>query len=238
YVVGAVGSICGGKRLNISKLELARNYEQQIDALLSEGVDGILCETFYSLDEIRIALHSVRKYSDIPVICQFAVDQVGRTQDGFLVAEAFSVLRNEGADILGFNCHSGPQGIMSVMEQLDVPLSVPLSVYPNAGLADYVDGHYVYGASPEYFGECAKSFVDLGTRLLGGCCGTTPDHIAAISKALNRLQPPPLASKEALSKESFQVAEQIADEGERGNGRHTSEPNIVDLVKERHTVIV
>lgn len=197
-----------------------------------------MCETFYSLDEIRIALHSVRKYSDIPVICQFAVDQVGRTQDGFLVAEAFSVLRNEGADILGFNCHSGPQGIMSVMEQLDGPLSVPLSVYPNAGLADYVDGHYVYGASPEYFGECAKSFVDLGTRLLGGCCGTTPDHIAAISKALNRLQPPPLASKEALSKESFQVAEQIADEGERGNGRHTSEPNIVDLVKERHTVIV
>lgn len=105
------------------------------------------------------------------------------------------MLRNEGADILGFNCHSGPQGIMSVMEQLDGPLSVPLSVYPNAGLADYVDGHYVYGASPEYFGECAKSFVDLGTRLLGGCCGTTPDHIAAISKALNRLQPPPLASK-------------------------------------------
>ncbi len=238
YVVGAVGSICGGKRLNISKLELSRNYEQQIDALLSEGVDGILCETFYSLDEMRIALHSVRKYSDIPVICQFAVDQVGRTQDGFLVAEAFSTLRNEGADILGFNCHSGPQGIMSVMEQLDGPLSVPLSVYPNAGLADYVDGHYVYGASPEYFGECATSFADLGTRLIGGCCGTTPDHIAAISKALNNVQPPPLASIEALSTESIHVVEQTANEGGRGNGRHASEPNIVDLVKERHTVIV
>ncbi|QDY83193.1 bifunctional homocysteine S-methyltransferase/methylenetetrahydrofolate reductase [Paenibacillus polymyxa] len=238
YVVGAVGSICGGKRLNISKLELSRNYEQQIDALLSEGVDGILCETFYSLDEMRIALHSVRKYSDIPVICQFAVDQVGRTQDGFLVAEAFSTLRNEGADILGFNCHSGPQGIMSVMEQLDGPLSVPLSVYPNAGLADYVDGHYVYGASPEYFGECATSFADLGTRLIGGCCGTTPDHIAAISKALNNVQPPPLASLEALSTESIHVVEQTANEGGRGNGRHASGPNIVDLVKERHTVIV
>ncbi|MGM1020735.1 MAG: bifunctional homocysteine S-methyltransferase/methylenetetrahydrofolate reductase [Bacillota bacterium] len=240
YVVGAVGSICGGKRLNISKAELARNYDQQIDALLSEGVDGILCETFYSLDEVRIALRGVRKYSSIPVICQFAVDQVGRTQDGFSVAEAFTVLRNEGADILGFNCHSGPQGIMSVMKQLDGSLSVPLSVYPNAGLADYVDGHYVYGASPEYFGECAASFVELGTRIIGGCCGTTPEHISAISKALNGLQPPPLAPRELLPDGPVIVAEpeQIAREGEQGNGRNASEPNIVELVKERHTVIV
>lgn len=243
YVVGAVGSICGGKRLDISKLELARNYDQQIDALLSEGVDGIVCETFYSLDEIRIALHGVRKYSDIPVICQFAVDQIGRTQDGFLVAEAFSMLRDEGADILGFNCHSGPQGIMSVMERLGGPLSVPLSVYPNAGLADYVDGHYVYGATPAYFGECAASFIELGTRLIGGCCGTTPDHIAAISKALSGVQPPPLAPlapKETLLKESIHVAEQepIAAERERGNGRIARKPNIVETVKERHTVIV
>lgn len=240
YVVGAVGSICGGKRLSISKLELARNYDQQIDALHSEGVDGILCETFYSLDEMRIALHSVRKYSDIPVICQFAVDQVGCTLDGFLIAEAFSVLRDEEADILGFNCHSGPQGIMSVMEQLEGPLSVPLSVYPNACLADYVDGHYVYGATPEYFGECAASFVDLGTRLIGGCCGTTPDHIAAISQALSGLRPPPLAPKEVLLKESIHVAEPepIAKESIHGNDRHASKPNIVEMVKERHTVIV
>ncbi|MNS04670.1 Bifunctional homocysteine S-methyltransferase/5,10-methylenetetrahydrofolate reductase [compost metagenome] len=239
YVIGTVGSIRGGKRINVSNKELRRYYEQQISALLGEQVDGILLETFFDLDEMRIAQEIVRKNSDLPVICQFAVDSIGRTIDGYSIMDAFSILRQEGADVLGFNCHSGPKGIMGVIAKLNGPLDVPLSVYPNAGLADYVDGEYIYGATPEYFGQSAISFADLGARLIGGCCGTTPDHIAAMAAVIKNYTPAPLAENSVLSQESVPVivAEHVAEEREVPGGRPEG-PSIVDFVKERHTIIV
>lgn len=239
YVVGAVGSIRGGKRVNVSTKELKRYFEQQISALLDEQVDGILLETFFDLKEMRIAQEIVRKLSDVPVICQFAVDNIGRTIDGFPIVDAFSILRQEGADVLGFNCHSGPKGIMSVMSNLHGPLEVPLSVYPNAGLADYVDGEYIYGATPEYFGQNVVSFAELGARLVGGCCGTTPEHIAAMDAAVKNYTPIPLAETSVLTREAAVqiVAEHLVEEREIPGGPSEG-PTIVDLVRERHTIIV
>ncbi|MFD3258623.1 bifunctional homocysteine S-methyltransferase/methylenetetrahydrofolate reductase [Paenibacillus lentus] len=239
YVAGAVGSIRGGKRVNVSVQELNQYYEQQISALLTEDVDALLFETFYDLEEMRIALGKARKFTPIPVICQFAVDQLGRTLDGYSIRDAFGILRQEGADVLGFNCHSGPKGIMSVMEGLNGPLDIPLSVFPNAGLADYIDGEYVYGATPEYFGECAVSFADLGARLIGGCCGTTPEHISAIAEALSNYAPKPLPEGAVLpaTRPSI-IVEERKEQIREISGGQDSEPSIVELVKERHTVIV
>ncbi|MFB5759440.1 bifunctional homocysteine S-methyltransferase/methylenetetrahydrofolate reductase [Paenibacillus medicaginis] len=238
YVVGAMGSIYGAKRINITSQELKRNFDQQITALLAEGVDGMLLETFYELEEMRTALRCIRAYSNLPVICQFAVDQVGMTRDGFSIKEAFAVLLEEGADVLGFNCHSGPQGIMSVVEALNGPLEVPLSVFPNAGLADYVDGQYVYGAGPKYMAECAISFADRGARLIGGCCGTTPEHIAAIAAALQGYVPAALPDTPA--EETIRPTVLVNENGaeDQAAGAPPQEPTIVDLVKRRHTVIV
>lgn len=238
YVAGAVGSIRGGKRVNVTAQELGRYYEQQIAALLTEGVDGLLFETFYDLSEMRIALGRARKLTDIPVVCQFAVDQVGRTLDGHTIADAFGILRSEGADMLGFNCHSGPKGIMSVMSELGGPLDVPLSVFPNAGLADYVDGEYVYGAAPEYFGECAVSFAELGARLIGGCCGTTPEHIAATAEALREYRVTPLSEGKPLPEPRERAVVGDAGEDAPRGSRYVQGPTITELVKERHTVIV
>lgn len=239
YVAGAVGSIRGGKRVNVSVQELNQFYEQQISALLTEDVDALLFETFYDLEEMRIALGKARKSTPIPIICQFAVDQLGRTLDGYSIKEAFGILREEGADILGFNCHSGPKGIMSVMEDLNGPLDIPLSVFPNAGLADYVDGEYVYGATPEYFGESAVSFADLGARLIGGCCGTTPEHISAIAGALSNYAPKSLQEGAALPLVRPSIIVEEPEELVKDSfGGQTSDPSIVELVKERHTVIV
>lgn len=241
YVAGAVGSIRGGKRADVSVQELSRYFEEQISALLTEGVDALLFETFYDLEEMRIALQKARKLTDIPAICQFAVDQVGRTLDGYSITEAFGTLRQEGADVFGFNCHSGPKGIMNVMNMLDGPLNIPLSVFPNAGLADYVDGEYIYGATPKYFGDCALSFADLGARLIGGCCGTTPEHIAAISQALQKYVPRPLSEGRELplTQASIVIAEreQISN-NEASIDQSTDVPSIVEMVKDRHTVIV
>ncbi|WP_068616759.1 bifunctional homocysteine S-methyltransferase/methylenetetrahydrofolate reductase [Paenibacillus tuaregi] len=239
YVVGAVGSIRGGKRVNVSGKELQRYFEQQISALLGEDVDGILLETFFDLNEMRTALEIVRRGSNVPVICQFAVDNIGRTIDGYPIADAFAILRQEGADVLGFNCHSGPKGIMSVMSRLGGPLDVPLSVYPNAGLADYVDGEYIYGATPEYFGSSAQSFADLGARLIGGCCGTTPEHVSAMSAAVKDYAVKPLSETSVLTRESVQVliAEHLEEERQIGGGR-SEEPTLVDVVNDRHAIIV
>ncbi|MDP4096828.1 bifunctional homocysteine S-methyltransferase/methylenetetrahydrofolate reductase [Paenibacillus sp. P96] len=238
YVVGAMGSIYGAKRINITDQELKRNFDQQITALLAEGVDGMLLETFYELEEIRTALQCIRTYSDLPVICQFAVDQVGMTRDGFSINEAFAVLRGEGADVLGFNCHSGPQGIMSVVETLNRPLDVPLSIFPNAGLADYVDGRYVYGAGPEYMAECAIAFADRGARLIGGCCGTTPGHIAAIATALQGYAPAALPEAPEVGRVRPTVLVNDHEQQDIVGGGSPQEPTLVDLVKQRHTVIV
>ncbi|MBE9912669.1 bifunctional homocysteine S-methyltransferase/methylenetetrahydrofolate reductase [Paenibacillus donghaensis] len=232
YVVGAVGSIRGGKRTNVSTGELKKYFEQQIQAILTEGADGILLETFYDVEELVLALSIARRLTDAPVICQFAVEDVARTLDGYTMPEAFRIMQQEGADCIGFNCRTGPNGIMSAMKTLGGHLPAPMSVYPNAGVADYVDGEYQYGAGPEYFGQMAVKFADLGSRLIGGCCGTTPAHIAAIAGALEGYVPESIAY-EPIPEQAAPVVihEHLKPEEKR-------EPTLVDLVKQRHTVIV
>ncbi|CAH1190816.1 Bifunctional homocysteine S-methyltransferase/5,10-methylenetetrahydrofolate reductase [Paenibacillus auburnensis] len=235
YVVGAVGSIRAGKRANLSSSELKRFYAQQFSALLEEQPDGILLETFYDVEELHLALRAVRKLSGLPVICQLAVDETARTLDGLTLPEAFRILEQDGADIIGFNCRTGPNGIKRALKSLQGSLTLPASVYPNAGIADYVDGQYRYGASPEYFGQMAPVFADMGCRIIGGCCGTTPQHIAEISAALRGYVPQPLPEPAVKrSTESITVHEPLGEDRDRNGG----EPNLVDLVKERHTVIV
>lgn len=234
YVVGAVGSIRAGKRANLSSSELKKYFGQQITALLEEDVDGIMLETFYDVEEMHLALKTVRKHSSVPVICQFAVDETARTLDGLTLPEAFRILEDDGADIIGFNCRTGPMGIKRALGTLQGSLTLPVSIYPNAGIADYVDGQYKYGASPEYFGQMAMTFAEMGSRIIGGCCGTTPQHIAEISKALADYVPTALPEPTVKPVERITVIEHLNDDAERNGG----EPALVDLVKERHTVIV
>lgn len=234
YVLGAVGSIRAGKRANLSSVELKKYFGQQITALLEEDVDGIMLETFYDVEELHLALRTVRKHSSLPVVCQLAVDDTARTLDGLTLPEAFRILENDGADIIGFNCNTGPNGIKRALQTVQGDLVLPASVYPNAGVADYVDGEYRYGASPEYFGQMALTFADMGARIIGGCCGTTPQHIAEISSALQGYIPQPLPEPKPRTVERVTIAEHFGEE----EGNVDREPNLVDLVKERHTVIV
>ncbi|WP_336772590.1 bifunctional homocysteine S-methyltransferase/methylenetetrahydrofolate reductase [Paenibacillus sp. MMO-58] len=248
YVVGAVGSIRAGKLKDVRTSEVGHAFERQLDALLAEGVDGILFETFYDFDEMRLALELARKHTQLPVICQFAVENVGRTQDGTGLLDAFALLKDEGADVVGFNCRSGPNGIMRAVESIGGPVELPLSIFPNAGIPDYVDGKYKYSAGPEYFAETALQFADRGARIIGGCCGTTPEHIAAMAKALKDYAPESVAaatvaitdSPEAevivIEAEPAEVVKNASEE--RADTPIIPEPSLVDTVKVRHTVIV
>ena len=189
WVLGAVGPFRTGPGRTAPGANVRRrDYEEQLGALLGAGVDGLILETFYDLEELSLVLRLARKRSDLPVICQFAVEDPARTPDGVPLAEAFRRLIGEGADVVGLNCRGGPSAMIRAFAELP-RLGVPFSVFPNAGLPDYVDGRVVFSAPPEYFGETARTFADLGVRLIGGCCGTTPAHIAAVAAALKEYAP-------------------------------------------------
>jgi len=234
YVVGTVGSIRDGKRGNVRTLQLTDALHRQIHALLSEGVDGLLFETFHDLDEMMLALRIAREETNVPIICQFAAEDSGRTVDGYTLDDAFNQLLHEGADIVGFNCRSGPNGILKLIDGIASD-KLDYSVYPNAGAASYQDGKYEYSAGPEYFATMSQQFADRGARLIGGCCGTTPEHIEAMAKALNGYIPSvPVVSPVRKRIESSEV---ITVQAKWGSARRNEE-NILKKVKERHTVIV
>ncbi|TJY43262.1 bifunctional homocysteine S-methyltransferase/methylenetetrahydrofolate reductase [Cohnella pontilimi] len=238
YVVGAIGANRAGRRRNLRTSSIKRDFEEQIGALLAANPDGLLLETFFDFEEMSMALALIRKRSDLPVICQFAVENAARTADGVPLADAFARLKDEGADVIGFNCRSGPNAILRAMETIPADLGAPLSVFPNAGIPDYVDGEVIYSASPEYFAASAIRFADLGSRLIGGCCGTTPEHIAAIAGALKTYIPGAAASAPAAAPAARPVLTAEPAEPPVSGGTGEQEPSLVELVRRRHTVIV
>lgn len=256
FVVGALGSIRAGKRENIHTSQVARDYEEQLSALLEEGIDGLMFETFYDLEEMRLALHIARRLDQqVPIICQFAVEDSDRTKDGVRLTESFRILHLEGADVVGLNCRMGPNGLLRAMEQVDGRERFPLSAFPNAGMPDYVDGRYNFVASADYMADSAVRFAKLGARIVGGCCGTTPHHIRVMAEAIANLDPtelPPVQEIEApiySGTESYaplKVVDGVDVELEINEAAENSwssyddnrQENIIDLVKRRHTVIV
>ncbi|EFM12946.1 homocysteine S-methyltransferase [Paenibacillus curdlanolyticus YK9] len=242
YVVGAVGPIRAARRKGVRTATVRTALSQQIGFLLDEGVDGILLETFLDMEEMLLALRAVRQSSNVPVICQFAVEDGGSTQDGVRLFEAFSRLQGEGADVVGFNCRTGPNGIMRSIDALDGASQLPFSVFPNAGIPDYVDGQYTYSATPAYFAATARRFADHGARVIGGCCGTTPEHIAAIAAALDgyvpALQGATVLDKPAAPHDSGPSVSVSSAPVPPAAPPEAEEPSIVALVRQRHTVIV
>ncbi|SDM95135.1 homocysteine S-methyltransferase [Paenibacillus sp. yr247] len=231
YVVGAIGSIRAGKRKNVRTVDVEEALREQIGILLDSPVDGLLLETFYDLEELQLALRIIRSMSELPVICQFANEGTGSTQDGVPLQEAFKRLRDDGADVIGFNCRVGPNGILRSLEKLAPLAGIPFSAFPNAGLPDYVDGHYTYAATPQYFAESAMRLADLGARIIGGCCGTTPEHIAAVANALQGYVPaaPGTASAQAV---------RVIEPAPAKPAPPAVKPSLLEIVKQRKTVIV
>ncbi|MBX3148446.1 MAG: bifunctional homocysteine S-methyltransferase/methylenetetrahydrofolate reductase [Gemmatimonadales bacterium] len=190
-VVGAIGPL--GVRLEpfgetaVSEAEAA--FARQAAGLVAGGVDGFILETFSDLEEARAALTGIRRVSSLPIVVQMTVGQDGRTAYGS-EPEAFGpALEAAGADVIGVNCSVGPQTILEVVERLAPIVRVPISAQPNAGLPREVGDRKIYMASPEYMAEYARRMVEAGARFVGGCCGTTPDHIKTIKSYVKSVAP-------------------------------------------------
>ncbi len=161
-------------------------YREQAAALAEAGVDLFVLETFHGTGEIDQAVQAVRSISDLPVIAQVTVTEDGVTPFGQDVEEFTEQLAQTGADAVGINCTCGPKPMFDFLERMVKVTSLPLSVMPNAGRPQFVDGRTFYMSTPDYFCVYAKRFIEAGARIIGGCCGTTPAHIMKMAEALSQ----------------------------------------------------
>jgi methionine synthase / methylenetetrahydrofolate reductase (NADH) len=190
-VLGAIGPL--GIRVEpfgeMSLEEARAMYERQARGLLEGGVQGFILETFSDVAELGAALQAVRGCSDLPIIAQMTVGTDGKTHYGTDPAVFGPELAAMGADIIGVNCSVGPHGVLEAVEKLARVVSVPISAQPNAGLPREVGDRKIYMASPEYMASYSRRMVEAGARFVGGCCGTTPDHIRAIVGFVQSVSP-------------------------------------------------
>jgi homocysteine S-methyltransferase len=191
YVAGAVGPL--GMRLEplglTSREEARAAFREQIAALVEGGVDLIIVETMMDLNEACQALLAAREVGQFPVILQMTVQDDGITPTGTLPEDFARALDEWGADLIGVNCSVGPAAVLETLERIAAVTEKRLSAQPNAGMPRTVEGRNLYLCSPEYMASYARRFIQAGARLVGGCCGTTPEHIKAIKSAVRSLGP-------------------------------------------------
>jgi methionine synthase / methylenetetrahydrofolate reductase(NADPH) len=168
---------------------IAEAVQEQARALEGRGVDLFIFETFSSLAELTVTIDAVRRLSTLPIIAQMTFSEDSKTLTGVTPQEVVTRLGSLGVEAIGMNCSIGPLTSLDVLRQLASRVDVPLAIQPNAGFPMRVGGRIVYPlASPELFSEFAGEAVSLGARIIGGCCGTTPQHIAAVARTLSATQ--------------------------------------------------
>ena len=214
-VAGSVGPL-GVQIEPLGKLsydETKDVFKEQIKGLLDGGVDLMILETFSNIPELVQAIRAVRELnSGIPLIAQVTITDEGTLPSGGKLETFVSGVSSLAVDAIGMNCSVGPKSMLEALETLKPLTSLPLSVQPNAGLPLNVGGRNLYMTSPEYMAEYAKRFIQTGAAIVGGCCGTNPDHIRAIRRAVQALQPAkrmdvPTATLKITAPEAVKVTE-------------------------------
>jgi len=210
FVAGAVGPL----NVRIEPLgptsfaEARAAFREQIDALLEAGVDLLIFETFGNLDELREAVTAGHEASggDVPMIAQVTIDDFGHLPGGTDTETFTREMNTWPVDVIGLNCSVGPKATLETVERMMEYATKPLSAMPNAGLPMRVEGRNIYLCSPEYMAQYARRMLWAGVKVIGGCCGTTPDHIKLIRSETRSLQP--LQKKLAVTVEEPKVKAQ------------------------------
>jgi methionine synthase I (cobalamin-dependent)/5,10-methylenetetrahydrofolate reductase len=168
--------------------EAKEAFREQIEGLLEGGADVLLFETFSDLDDLLLGVAEARALSDLPIVAQMTFGEELVAIDGSNPQTAATALATAGVDAVGVNCGVGPQICLDALVQMGRPSSgLARSIVPNAGLPQRMEGQFIYAAPPEYFGEEVARFLDAGARIIGGCCGTTPEHVRHMRVALDGL---------------------------------------------------
>ena len=206
FVAGAIGPL--GVRIEplgpTSFAEARSIFREQADALLDAGVDLFVLETFYDLNEVREAIFAVREAAgnDMVIVAQVTIDDEGRMPDGSSVETFTRALDSWPADVIGLNCSVGPKVTLETAERMMNYSKKPMSAMPNAGLPSKVEGRNIYLCSPEYMAQYTRRFLWAGVKIVGGCCGTTPEHIKQIRAEARSLNPSQLAAEVVIEEPS------------------------------------
>src|SRR4051812_7467143 len=189
YVAGAIGPL--GIRIEpwgrTGVDEAEEFFREQARGLLEGGVDLFVLETFRDVNEIGAAIRAVRSLCDLPIVAQVTTEEDGNSLDGAAPEAFVPELERLGAQIVGLNCSVGPAAMLETIERMSHVATVKLSAQPNAGRPREIEGRNIYLCSPEYMASYAKRFIKNGVRLVGGCCGTTPEHIRHIKAAIREV---------------------------------------------------
>ena len=189
WVAGAIGPL--GIRIEpwgkTGVDEAEAYFREQVQGLIEGGVDLFVLETFRDLNEIGAAMSAIRSLTDLPIVAQMTTEEDGNSLDGTSPEKFAPELSRRGADVIGLNCSVGPAPMLETLERMGGAVEATLSAQPNAGRPRDIEGRTIYLSSPEYMASYARRFVAQGVRLVGGCCGTTPEHIRQIKLAVNAL---------------------------------------------------
>jgi methionine synthase I (cobalamin-dependent)/5,10-methylenetetrahydrofolate reductase len=193
FVAGAVGPLDttagGGEFIPWDDDQIRAHFREPIVALADAGADLLLLETFSDLRQLLLALEVAKSETDLPVVCQMAFHERGHTYGGVHVSAAVEALSRAGADVIGANCGRGVRAVLSAAQAMTGAGDWLVSAYPNAGLPEYVDGRYLFGAPLPYLVESAVHMAEAGANLIGGCCGTTPAYICQVAESLKGRKP-------------------------------------------------
>ncbi|MFZ0634957.1 MAG: bifunctional homocysteine S-methyltransferase/methylenetetrahydrofolate reductase [Candidatus Acidiferrales bacterium] len=210
-LAGSIGPL--GVQHHVRELpaeQMQQIFREQAAALEERGVDLFILETFSDLDELCAAVDAIRSFSRLPVVAQLTYSEEGSTFGGTRPEEAWAKLKDKDIQAIGANCTVGPQLLLPVLRELAAAANLPLSAMPNAGFPHRMGDRIVYPkSSPEYFALFAREAAELGVRLLGGCCGTTPQHVQAMAEATKKLHPKQRATVEAPEEASVEKARRI-----------------------------
>lgn len=194
YISGSCGP--SGKLLkpfgDTEPEEIYKSFKRQMKFLINAGVDLICIETMTDLNEATLAIKAVKSISpEIPVMATTTFDETPRgfyTIMGVSINDAVTGLQKAGADIIGSNCGNGIENMVKIAREFKRLTTLPIIIQSNAGIPEMKDGELIYSETPEFFGEKAKELIETGVSIIGGCCGTTPEHIKAIRKTVEKIK--------------------------------------------------
>lgn len=226
YVLGTIGGIRTFNKNAYSIEEIKRSFREQLYILLNEEPDGLLLETYYDIEEAKAVLQIARKETTLPIVMNVSMHEQGVLQDGTPLKDGLTELSSLGADVVGINCRLGPYHMIQALEGVPLLENSHLSVYPNSSLPSLEEGRLVYDTDNDYFRKSALEFRNQGARIIGGCCGTTPQHISAMAEAVKDLAPITEKEVKVLKEEIISIQDQ------------RTEPGLDELAVEKRSIIV
>ncbi|MGG1699214.1 bifunctional homocysteine S-methyltransferase/methylenetetrahydrofolate reductase [Bacillus zhangzhouensis] len=226
YVLGTIGGIRTFNKNAYSIDEIKRSFREQLYILLNEQPDGLLLETYYDMEEAKSVLEIARKETTLPIVMNVSMHEQGVLQDGTPLKDGLSELSSLGADVVGINCRLGPYHMIQALEGVPILENSYLSVYPNSSLPSLEEGRLVYDTDNDYFRKSALEFRNQGARIIGGCCGTTPQHISAMAEAVKDLAPITEKEVKVLKEEIISIQDQ------------RTEPGLDELAVKKRSIIV